>query len=254
MNTSDWQPQCPRSIFEQRAFLYGGIRSFFSERKVLEVETPILSNYANTDPNIESFSTQGLQVDQKRAFLRTSPEFFHKRLLAAGWGDVFEISKVFRSSEHSAIHNPEFSLLEWYRVAFSMDKLMWEVTDLIQYLCAIFAVSEPGFERYTYQSLFLEQLGVDPMQTQADDLRTICEQYGYSGTRLNKNQCLDFLFAMVIQPSLSEDSCVLIHNFPASQAALAEIDPECPDSALRFELVWKKHGIGQWLSRIDLPG
>ena len=113
MDTTQWQPQCPRSVAERRAFFYQNIRNFFAERDVLEVETPVLSAFANTDPNIESFSTQGLQHHQSRAFLRTSPEFFHKRLLAAGWGDVFEISKVFRSREHSPIHNPEFSLLEW---------------------------------------------------------------------------------------------------------------------------------------------
>ncbi|WP_395377104.1 EF-P lysine aminoacylase EpmA [Marinicella sp. W31] len=253
MNTPQWQPQCPRSIAERRAFFYQSIRKFFTERDVLEVETPVLSCFGNTDPNIESFSTQGLQADHSRAFLRTSPEFFHKRLLASGWGDIFEISKVFRSREHSTIHNPEFTLLEWYRVNYSMDDLMWEMTDFIQYLCAIFAVSEPSIERYSYHSLFLEQLDIDPMLANVADLNAICQKYGYTGSDLNKNQCLDFLFALVVQPSLPLDSCVLIHNFPASQAALAQIDPDHTDSALRFEMVWKNMELANGYQELICP-
>src|SRR5487761_2269468 len=148
-----------------RARLYDAIRSFFAARGVLEVETPVLSAAANTEPNIESFATRfsgPADAGARERWLRTSPEFALKRLLAAGVGDCYELGRVFRDAEAGRRHNPEFTLLEWYRVGWDHRRLMEETIELVEAALALVGRrAEVLIE--SYRQLFLDELGLDPL-------------------------------------------------------------------------------------------
>ncbi|MCB1582340.1 MAG: EF-P lysine aminoacylase GenX [Xanthomonadales bacterium] len=230
--------QSPLSLLRQRAFLLTEIRTFFQQRKVLEVETPILSSAANTDLQIEVFSTQPIKPDKSSAFLRTSPEFFHKRLLAQGSGDIFEMAKVFRYGETTRLHNPEFTLLEWYRLDFDLKQLMFEVVELVQYLRQQMGLDVMTINTCSYQQIFIEKLSIDPFKTSADELNRLAIEAGYHGEPLDLTAALDFMFAIRLEPQLQKDEGYLIYDFPVEQAALSQVHPDYPDRCLRFEFLW----------------
>lgn len=232
-------PECPLDAVQQRAFLYQQIRHFFAQRKVMEVETPVISSHANTDVQIEVFQTQGITADADVGYLRTSPEFFHKRLLAAGSGDIYEIAKVFRLGESSRRHNPEFTMLEWYRLDWTLFDLMDEVAVLMQSILGAFGWPKAEVKHITYVDLCQLHLGFNPITTQQDELNRCCQEHGYHGDAMSHSQCLDFLFAVVVEPKLNPIDLLFVYHFPASQAALAQINPEDPSTCLRFELMWQ---------------
>jgi len=219
-----------------RARLLELTREFFRSRAVLEVETPLAVAHGVTDVQIASVQLHG---DPPR-FLHTSPEYAMKRLLAAGSGDIYQVSKVFRAGERSSLHNPEFTLVEWYRLGMSMAGIMEETAALAARLlregwhCATAPV-----EKLSYQQAFARELGMDPFTIEDQLLRLRCEQLGLSGAQspsTTRDDLLDFLVATQIGPRLGGTALTLLHNYPASQAALAQIDPADPRTALRFEL------------------
>ena len=239
MFSTTWMPESPLSALQQRAFLYQKIRRFFLDKKVLEVETPVLSSFANTDTQIDVFQTQAINADSERAFLRTSPEFFHKRLLASGSGDIFEIAKVFRLGEQSSLHNPEFAMLEWYRLGFDLSALMNEVAELVLMLFSAFQLPVLPVKHQSYAQLFESNLKINPFGIALDKLNDLCRIHGFHGVNLERDAALDFLFAVVIEPALPKGELLFVSNFPASQAALAQINPEDESTCLRFELLWQ---------------
>ncbi len=235
----DWSVKGSLKTLEQRAFLLAEIRKFFSARRVLEVETPILSRAGNTDVQIEMFQTQGLNAESSSAYLRTSPEFFHKRLLASGSGDIFELAKVFRKGERTCLHNPEFTLLEWYRLGFDLNQLMDEVTALVQSLNQSFNGEPVKVRSTSYQVLFEQGVGINPFVTSVEQLNLLCQHHSYSGSTLTKTQALDFLFSVVIQPNMATEQGVMVYHFPIEMAALAAAHDAQPDRCLRFEFLWR---------------
>jgi len=252
-----WRFDGPLRLLKQRAFLLSSIRDFFRTRHVLEVETPVLSSAGNTDVHIEMFSSQSIKANSKKAYLRTSPEFFHKRLLASGAGDLFEIARVFRQGERSRLHNPEFTLLEWYRLDFKLFDLMDEVTALIQFVRAGLGQSELKVETISYQVLFENWAGFNPFEISLSAIQERCKTHGYTGSELSRTEALDFVFSVVIQPRLESSrtdnsktsagvnqktaSGLMVYHFPVEMAALAQVHPEKPDRCLRFEFLW--HGV-----------
>ncbi len=213
------------SRLQQRAELYGLIRRFFADRKVLEVETPILSVAGNTDPNIESFRCTfdgHIDAGSRTRWLRTSPEHPLKRLLAAGVGDCFELGKVFRNGEVGRHHNPEFSMLEWYRVGWDHYRLMDEVAELIG---QALAVSSPSITilKLTYRELFLAELQLDPWAASLAQLQQPLLEYHISPAGLERDDWLDLLFSHILQPRFPRDRLTLVYDYPASQCALAQI-------------------------------
>ncbi len=223
--------ETPQPAAISRAFLYQIIRDFFRQRQVLEVETPLLSVAGNTDPAIESFHT----ADDPPKWLRTSPEFFHKRLLAEQGFDLFEIGKVFRRGESGPRHNPEFSLLEWYRLDYTLDELMQEVAQLLHAVYAGFGqrLRTPVFWRY--DDVFQQYTGLSALSAPLRTLQDACLKTGYQGEPLSRDACLDLLFSLRVQPELEKSRAVFVSHYPASQAALAQIDANDPRQALRFE-------------------
>ncbi|BCU07598.1 EF-P lysine aminoacylase EpmA [Allochromatium tepidum] len=240
VSSADWRPNADLTAIRARAELYAGIRAFFREAGVLEVETPILSRAAVTDPALASLSTRidiaGFGPDRP-LYLQTSPEFAMKRLLAAGIGPVYQICKVFRDEERGRRHHPEFSLLEWYRPGWSYERLMDEVGALVR-----LALGRPAMpiEHVTYRDLFHDGLGIDPWHTEVAELRRTAERAGLrglDGLDLDRDGWLDLLLTQCLEPGLGQERLTFLCDYPPSQAALARVrtSGEVP-VAERFEL------------------
>jgi len=232
---SQWRPAAPFSHLRLRARLLRHIRDYFAEQQVLEVETPVLTVAGVTDPHIDSFVVHDPSAGSKVSgfFLQTSPEYAMKRLLAAGSGPIYQIAKVFRAGESGRRHSPEFTLLEWYRPGFDHHKLMDEVEELLARLLSL----ESRAVRITYRDLFQQYLGIDPLQADISELRHGATK---NGIRFNdpgdeRDIWLELLFSHVIEPRLSTLAhMVFVHDYPASQAALARVNEQ--GQAERFEL------------------
>ena len=227
-----------RARLELRGRLYALIRQFFAERDVLEVETPTLSAAGNTDPNIESFATvfsgRG-EAGPARRWLRTSSEFAQKRLLAGGVGDCYELGRVFRNGEAGRRHNPEFTMLEWYRVGWDLRRLVDETVDLVR--AALGLVQRDAAVRVsTYRELFTSMLAIDPFTSTIETLKAALGDVRIEGEGLNRDDWLDLLLTHCIQPHFNRDRITVVLDYPASQCALARIRGDDPAVAERFEL------------------
>jgi elongation factor P--(R)-beta-lysine ligase len=230
-----WRPTAERSMLERRAALFARARAFFVTHGVLEVDTPCLVNHPPSDVHIHSARVE--IPDAPPHFLHTSPEYAMKRLLAAGSGDIFQICHVVRALERSRVHNSEFTLLEWYRIGFSLDDLMGEVEALVSDLAGphIAGVTE----RVSYRDAFLRKLALDPFAASDAELAQAAESSGFvhgDVVPASRDDLLDFLVGLRIGPGLGRQGLTFIHGYPASQAALARRDPNDPRTAERFEL------------------
>ena len=231
-----WRPRGDRDRWERRARLVARVRDFFAARGVLEVETPLLGARGTMDPAIASFFATG--PDGRVRWLQTSPEYAMKRLLAAGSGPIFQIARAFRAGEEGSRHNPEFTLLEWYRPGYDHHRLMEEVGELVIALLGCPAPRRIGFAR-----AFRELAGVDIDRASDESLRERARKAGAderTAAELDRDGCLDLLLARFVQPGLSElvgSRAVFLHDYPASQAALARVArTRDGDRAERFEL------------------
>lgn len=228
-----WRPSAAISVLRQRARILQQIRRFFAERQILEVETPALSHAASSEVHLQTMqvSASGMPT----AYLHTSPELAMKRLLAAGSGDIYQLCKVFRASERGSRHNPEFTLLEWYRVGVDMPALMQEVAELLTTVLSNRLTAAPL--TLSYRQAFIEYAQVDPFAASMAQLQAMFEQYtqqqisGVSG-----NDWLDLILSFIVQPRLPRDRLVFITGFPAAQASLARLDARDPHTACRFEV------------------
>jgi len=221
-----------------RATLYATIRLFFAERGVQEVETPVLSRAGNTDPNIASFSLEfsgRTEGAPRTRWLRTSPEFPLKRLLAEGFGDCYELGRVFRDGEAGGRHNPEFTMLEWYRVGRDHRWLAHETVELVRAALAL-VNREARVVESTYRDLFRTRIDVDPFLATDEQLRNALGDVVIDPEGLVRDDWLDLLVTHRIQPAFGRDDIHVIHDYPASQCALARIRAGTPPVAERFEL------------------
>jgi elongation factor P--(R)-beta-lysine ligase len=230
----DWHPTAALTDLRRRAQMLAQVREFFAVRAVLEVETPIMSARAVSDPQIESLSTRVAGLGW-RFYLSTSPEYPMKRLLASGSGDIYQICKVFRDAERGRWHNPEFTMIEWYRLGLDDAALMTEVEDLAAELLAPYRRLAPA-ERLTYAEALRRHAGVDAhcdgeaaLERAAADHGVLCQG------DLDRDAKLDLLMGMVVGPKLGRDRPCFVCDYPASQAALARLKPGLPAVAARFE-------------------
>ena len=233
-----WAPSATHEALRLRARVNACIRAFFAERGVLEVETPVMSRAGNTDPNIASFDVEfSGRTDgaPRRRWLRTSPEFPLKRLLASGIGDCYELGRVFRDGEAGGRHNPEFTMLEWYRVGIDHVLLAREVAELVG-RCLALVGRGASVRETTYAALFRESLGVDVHGDGIERLSAALGDIRIDPDGLERDDWLDLLMTHRIQPSLAPDAMTVVHDYPASQCALARIRDGDPPLAERFEL------------------
>jgi lysyl-tRNA synthetase class 2 len=236
-----WQSKASKDALLKRALMLKDIRAFFDTRDVIEVETPLLSRYSTTDPHLDSLRTS---FRAREYYLNTSPECAMKRLLAQWRQPIYQVCKAFRDDELGTNHNPEFTMLEWYRPGFDMQQLMDEVAALIEAL-SIHSAIEPGFEYISYQQAFVNAVGFDPHQTSSAE----CFQYATDNhveipvgltAADDTSDWLDWLLTQVVLPGFTTDGFTFLYDYPAAQCALAKIapGPGRADVAKRFELFY----------------
>lgn len=213
-------------------------RDFFAQRGVAEVATPIMSAAGNTEPNIESFSTSftGPALGGARErFLRTSPEYPLKRLLAQDFGDCYELGPVFRNGEAGASHNPEFTLLEWYRTGFDHRRLMLETAQFVRAALGL-VQRDAEVATVSYRDWFRHGLALDPFTDAVTALRAPLARFHIDPSGLERDDWLDLLVTHCLQPALPGDAITIVYDFPATQCSLARIRAGHPPVAERFEL------------------
>ncbi|MES2211603.1 MAG: EF-P lysine aminoacylase EpmA [Pseudomonadota bacterium] len=223
------------AALKQRAAFLFLIRHFFATRGVLEVETPLMSHAIGTDVNL---SPLPVLFQNKVHYLQTSPEFAMKRLLCAGSGPIYQLCKAFRDDEFGPRHNPEFTMLEWYRPDWTLAQLEQEVIDLIQLL-----LKTTSTEHLLYQEAFLRYADIDIATATTADILGALRRFGVfidETTDIEHEQAIDALFGFVVEPKLGQNTLTILRGFPGSLAALANVDPET-GHALRFEVYY--HGI-----------
>lgn len=233
-----WQPTATIETLKQRANIITKIRNFFAEREVLEVDTPLLSHASVTDLHLHSFETRYSLSDAGQTetlYLQTSPEYAMKRLLAANSGPIYQICKAFRNNgETGRFHNPEFTMLEWYRPGFDHHKLMDEMNELLKLILEC-----KDAERLTYTDIFQRHFDINPHTASVDELKSLAINSGLSIEHLTLTQRDDWLMLLmshVIEPHLGIQQPTFIYDFPATQAALAKIRQDNPPVAERFEV------------------
>lgn len=234
-NSPRWQPTASLATLRLRAALLAECRAFFAARGALEVETPQLSAAAATDLHLESLQAHAGGL---AGWLHTSPEFPMKRLLAAGVGDCWQLARVFRGGEQGRRHNPEFSLLEWYRVGWDAAQLMAEVDAFVRALATGRRPLGPT-ERLSYREAFRRHAGFDPFTVDAAAVAAALGNAGVvvpPGIETDLAVGLDLALALLVEPALDPARPTFIYDFPASHAALARIRPGDPPVAERFEL------------------
>jgi lysyl-tRNA synthetase class 2 len=215
----NWQPSADLPMLRARAALLDSVREFFAARHVLEVETPLLCSAGVTDPAIEPLIVERGSSLHSPHYLQTSPEYAMKRLLAAGSGPIYQLTKAFRDGEAGVRHNPEFTLLEWYRPDHDYHQLMREVAELV---CS--CLGEKPVQYITYRDLFLAELGLDPLTASLADLRLRAQQELDLGSLDgDKDLWLDLLMSHLIEPRLAARGLCFVYDYPASQAALSSI-------------------------------
>jgi lysyl-tRNA synthetase class 2 len=244
-----WRPTTSRETLKHRAALLARTRRFFADRHVLEVDTPLVVNAAVTDVHVHSARVHfgagepSQSLDAARPyFLHTSPEYAMKRLLASGSGDIFQICHVVRGFERGRLHNAEFTLIEWYRIGFSLDDLMSEVDALVRDLLGANGAGRVS-ERITYREAFLRELQLDPFTASMSELQQATQTLGFTGAvdesnrgMPSRDELLELLMGALVGPRLGTNALAFVHGYPATQAALARLDPTDPRAALRFEL------------------
>lgn len=232
--SESWRPTSSLEAIRRRAQALRWTREFFHERGVLEVETPAMVNAAVSDVNLGSVRVEMPGRDAP-LFLHTSPEYAMKRLLAAGSGDIYQVCHVYRGAERGRQHNPEFTMLEWYRLGFSLDELMDEVGQLVRGLLR----EELPVEMLSYREAVATHAGFDPLDAPDAELIRAVEVLGMDSAhshRASRDELLDLIVGAQVGPALGANALTFVHGYPASQAALARLDSTDPRVALRFEL------------------
>jgi len=239
-----WQPTMTWQNAQKRANILQQTRQFFAERGVIEVETPALSQGTVTDVYLDAISCKYDFLADSPAghstelFLQTSPEFHMKRLLASGYGCIYSIAKAFRHEEAGSYHNPEFTMLEWYRIGFDQFDLMSEVSDLLK---SILGCNEPLFT--SYRDIFVKKVSIDPLVASFDDLVDVLNKHNKSADWLiemnDVDLLLQFIFTEIIEPAIGIHQPQFIYDFPIAQASLAKRSTDDPRVAQRFECYYR---------------
>lgn len=239
--STDWRPTASLTQLQRRAAIMATLRQFLTSRGYLEVETPLLCQHTVTDPYIDSFYVPyTITPNSTRQYaLQTSPEYAMKRLLAANYGPIYQISKAFRHESAGRWHNPEFTMLEWYRPGYTHNQLIVEVDALLQTV-----LNTPPACIMTYRALFQEHVAIDPFHTTLDSLLAALTQHSVQLSEpasLTITDALQLLMSHCIEPHLGQTQPCIVVDFPAEQAALAQLAQrdESHTVAERFEVYVK---------------
>ncbi|MGB5510390.1 MAG: EF-P lysine aminoacylase EpmA [Woeseiaceae bacterium] len=231
-----WQPTSGPQTAASRAAMLRRIRAHFDQAALLEVDTPALSPFAVSDTQLESLEIQRSAVSSRPLYLHTSPEFCLKRLLAAGYPDIYSICRVFRDGESGKQHQPEFTLIEWYRLNFTLQAIIDDTVAVIR--AALAAAAPPALQLFEYRALFVDALGVDPLAAPIATLAAAADADATLRAAIGsaRDDWLDLLLATRIAPTFSTKTLTVVRHYPASQAALARLCPADTKVADRFEI------------------
>lgn len=229
---------------KRRSTILTQIRCFFQMKNVVEVETPSLSLGTVTDPFLDAFTSKYNYLSDSdvnastELYMQTSPEFHMKRLLASGYQCIYQICKAFRHEDYGHHHNPEFTILEWYRLDYDQHNLIAEVNELLSLV-----LGTETCNKITYQDLFLKSINVDPLSTNFEDLYDVILQHDKGAEWLFESQdcdlLLQFIFSEIIEPTVGREVPCFVYNFPIEQASLAKVCPSDNRIAQRFECYFK---------------
>jgi lysyl-tRNA synthetase class 2 len=238
MSVGDWAPTAAIDLLRARAAMLARIRAYFAAQGVLEVQTPVLSAAAVSDPQIESI--EAAPARGPRLFLQTSPEYPMKRLLAAGLGDSYQVCPVFRDGESGRLHNPEFTMIEWYRLDFGAAEMQHDVDRVLRVACADIRILPPS-RSVSYRAALRDACGIDCVVSSVAEMRAAAAQRGLEPARVDswgRDDWLDLLMGAVVGPTLGHDAPVFLEDYPPSQAALARLKraEDGTQVAERFEL------------------
>jgi lysyl-tRNA synthetase class 2 len=238
MSDSDWGPAAAIEVLHGRSTMLERIRSYFASQEVVEVQTPLLSTAAASDPQIESIAAR--PSGGAARFLHTSPEFAMKRLLAAGIGDCFQVCPVFRDGEAGRLHNPEFTMIEWYRLDFGVAEMQQDVDRLLRVACGELRVFAPS-RTLTWNEAIAASSGLDPRVAGIPEIQAALAARGIEPSNAggwNRDDWLDLLMGALVGPGLGHEAPVFIRDYPASQASLARLRALADGSTVaeRFEL------------------
>jgi lysyl-tRNA synthetase class 2 len=240
LEQSDFRPTASLANLRLRAGLLARLREFFARHDFLEVETPLLSADTVVDRYLDPLSVTLFKDPRspdvgRRMWLQTSPEFAMKRLLAAGADRIYQVTRAFRGAERGAYHNPEFTMVEWYRVGDSMATGMTLLGELASELLAADRVS-----RVSFGEAFQRHVGVDPHSATVKKLAAAAKSHGipipHNMPKHDRDLWLNLLMAILVEPQLGIECPVILYDYPASQAALAQVRKDDPPVAERFEL------------------
>ena len=243
-----WQSTLTWEDAQNRAEILDQIRAFFKARKVIEVETPALSQGTITDVHLEALSCnynfmESSSISQSTTlYLQTSPEFHMKRLLASGYQSIYQMAKAFRHESAGRFHNPEFTLLEWYRIDFDHFDLIKEVSALLK---EVLACEEPRL--ISYQAVFKEYTNIDPLNTNRKALLSYVDNINKLENWIiqdslndeENDMLLQYIFTECVEPNIGITSPCFVYDFPLSQASLAKVSTTDPRVANRFECYFK---------------
>jgi len=232
---TNWKPTSDSSVATRRAEILERARQFFRRQDVLAVDTPALGHYATSDPNIESLSVRS--NSGKASFLQTSPEIYMKRLLAAGYPDIYSVCRVFRDGEAGKRHQGEFTLAEWYRIGFGLDSI---IDDTLQFIAS--CLNKPGLAdeaaRYDYAEAFRKYSAIDVFAASIDELgnRATSDARLRAEIGADRDAALDLIMSTIVAPQFGHDLLTVVRHYPASQASLARLCPDDDRVADRFEV------------------
>lgn len=249
MNTSvNWRPSASFAVLRQRSQLLDQIRQFFISRDVLEVDTPLIAPAGNPAPYIEQLTTS---LNNSTYYLQTSPEFAMKRLLAAGSGPIFQLNKVFRAGEVGRYHQPEFTMLEWYQPGYNQQQMLDEIHQVCQ-----LAIDSTTYRVYSYAQLFQDCCNLHPLESSIDTLQQYAYEHHYADRdlQLDHDGWLQLIMSQAIEPFLGQTEPCFVVDYPASQAALARLNPDDSRWAQRFELYYQGLELANGFVELTDPG
>lgn len=229
-------------VVQKRAEFLRSLREYFYLEKVLEVDTPIMSQFGNSDPALLNFMSRFNgpgQLYGATTYLITSPEYHMKRLLAHDSGSIYFLGKVFRDGEISRKHTPEFTMLEWYRVDYDLFDLIKEVIGIVRMM----SKQDLEVQEYSYFNLFMSHFNLNPFFATIHELQYILSQHDIdlAFEPKTKDEYLDLIMSHILEPSFDPNVITVLHSYPASQASLAKITKDCAGHAIgkRFEIYWQ---------------
>ncbi|MDJ0929136.1 MAG: EF-P lysine aminoacylase EpmA [Gammaproteobacteria bacterium] len=239
-----WHPSAALDTLARRAGMLAETRRFFASGGVMEVETPTLRPRTVTEPHIQSIAVRIAALPAAPVFLQSSPEYCMKRLLAAGSGDIYQVCKVYRDGEVGHRHQPEFTMIEWYRHALGLDAMIAETAALLAALARAAGTAPPALEQYRYRELFRSATGLDPLQSELEALIDYAVRHPAMGATASlrdelggdRSNWLDLIMSHAVLPEMPGGCLVAVTHYPACQAALARLDPGDPAVAERFEI------------------